>query len=145
MFRSEQKTLVLHRLFAQLRPVNTGGRIAIEALDCSRMYTTSLTTTISPEPRSNAAQDATVSAGDDHFFWSYTEEPHKSRRQAIIKAHPEVSLTNLPFCHNQLIKLRSLSFAGQSLGPSTWCLLLSVCRSSAPFLYEILPLCPRHS
>ena len=24
------------------------------------------------------------------FFWSYTEEPHKTRRQAIIKAHPEV-------------------------------------------------------
>lgn len=27
---------------------------------------------------------------DDHFFWTYTEEPHRSRRQAIIKAHPEV-------------------------------------------------------
>lgn len=26
----------------------------------------------------------------DRFFWSYTEEPHKTRRQAIIKAHPEV-------------------------------------------------------
>jgi hypothetical protein len=26
----------------------------------------------------------------DAFFWSYTEEPHKTRRQAIIKAHPEV-------------------------------------------------------
>lgn len=25
------------------------------------------------------------------FFWSYTEEPHRSRRQAIIKAHPEVT------------------------------------------------------
>lgn len=34
--------------------------------------------------------------GDDdgnyeHFFWTYTEEPHRSRRMAIIKAHPEVS------------------------------------------------------
>ncbi|KAK5688822.1 sphingolipid delta-4 desaturase [Elasticomyces elasticus] len=33
-------------------------------------------------------------AGDgkdyDRFFWAYTEEPHRSRRQAIIKAHPEV-------------------------------------------------------
>ncbi|KAJ5747803.1 uncharacterized protein N7511_009499 [Penicillium nucicola] len=28
---------------------------------------------------------------DDHFFWTYTEEPHRSRRQAIIKAHPEVT------------------------------------------------------
>ena len=27
---------------------------------------------------------------EDHFFWTYTEEPHRSRRQAIIKAHPEV-------------------------------------------------------
>ena len=26
----------------------------------------------------------------DRFFWTYTEEPHKSRRQEIIKAHPEV-------------------------------------------------------
>lgn len=27
----------------------------------------------------------------DDFFWAYTEEPHKTRRQAIIKAHPEVA------------------------------------------------------
>lgn len=27
---------------------------------------------------------------EDQFFWTYTEEPHRSRRQAIIKAHPEV-------------------------------------------------------
>ena len=27
---------------------------------------------------------------DDHFFWTYTEEPHRTRRTAIIKAHPEV-------------------------------------------------------
>lgn len=24
------------------------------------------------------------------FFWTYTEEPHRTRRLAIIKAHPEV-------------------------------------------------------
>jgi sphingolipid delta-4 desaturase len=29
------------------------------------------------------------------FFWTYTEEPHRTRRLAIIKAHPEVS----PACH----------------------------------------------
>ena len=27
---------------------------------------------------------------NDHFFWAYTEEPHRTRRMAIIKAHPEV-------------------------------------------------------
>ncbi|KAF2872293.1 fatty acid desaturase-domain-containing protein [Massariosphaeria phaeospora] len=27
----------------------------------------------------------------DHFFWTYTEEPHRTRRMAIIKAHPEVT------------------------------------------------------
>jgi sphingolipid delta-4 desaturase len=27
----------------------------------------------------------------DHFFWTYTEEPHRTRRQAIIKAHPEIT------------------------------------------------------
>jgi sphingolipid 4-desaturase/C4-monooxygenase len=27
----------------------------------------------------------------DYFFWTYTEEPHRTRRQAIIKAHPEVT------------------------------------------------------
>ncbi|EME44421.1 hypothetical protein DOTSEDRAFT_72040 [Dothistroma septosporum NZE10] len=29
-------------------------------------------------------------APQDDFFWTYTEEPHRTRRQAIIKAHPEV-------------------------------------------------------
>ena len=29
----------------------------------------------------------------DDFFWTYTEEPHATRRQAIIKAHPEVHIT----------------------------------------------------
>ncbi|KAJ0420756.1 methionine aminopeptidase [Aspergillus carlsbadensis] len=31
------------------------------------------------------------SSVEDNFFWTYTEEPHRSRRQAIIKAHPEVT------------------------------------------------------
>jgi len=30
------------------------------------------------------------------FFWTYTEEPHRTRRMAIIKAHPEVCLLPLP-------------------------------------------------
>lgn len=27
------------------------------------------------------------------FLWTMTEEPHRTRRKAILKAHPEVSLT----------------------------------------------------
>lgn len=30
-------------------------------------------------------------AQKDKFFWAYTEEPHRTRRQAIIQAHPEAS------------------------------------------------------
>lgn len=33
---------------------------------------------------------------EDQFFWTYTEEPHRSRRQAIIKAHPEVGSSWCP-------------------------------------------------
>ncbi|PGG96367.1 sphingolipid delta-4 desaturase [Blastomyces parvus] len=40
--------------------------------------------TRAPPPPSN-------SSVEDQFFWTYTEEPHRSRRQAIIKAHPEVT------------------------------------------------------
>lgn len=29
-------------------------------------------------------------ANKQDFFWTYTEEPHRTRRQAIIKKHPEV-------------------------------------------------------
>ncbi|KAF2672782.1 sphingolipid delta4-desaturase [Microthyrium microscopicum] len=33
----------------------------------------------------------TAKGGYEQFFWSYTEEPHRSRRRAIIKAHPEIT------------------------------------------------------
>lgn len=36
-----------------------------------------------------------VEASHD-FFWTYTEEPHRTRRIAIIKAHPEVGTQHLP-------------------------------------------------
>ena len=32
----------------------------------------------------------TSSSRPEDFIWCYTEEPHRTRRQAIIKAHPEV-------------------------------------------------------
>ncbi|KAI0470698.1 fatty acid desaturase-domain-containing protein [Xylariaceae sp. FL0804] len=39
------------------------------------------------------AQDEPQTVEDSHrdFFWTYTEEPHRTRRLAIIKAHPEVT------------------------------------------------------
>ena len=33
-----------------------------------------------------------LASSEDKFFWTYTEEPHRTRRQAIIKAHPEVNI-----------------------------------------------------
>ncbi|CAI7628875.1 unnamed protein product [Penicillium pancosmium] len=45
----------------------------------------------SKESPSTRISPPETSAVDDHFFWTYTEEPHRSRRQAIIKAHPEVT------------------------------------------------------
>ncbi|ERF74604.1 Dihydroceramide delta(4)-desaturase [Endocarpon pusillum Z07020] len=42
-----------------------------------------------PESKSSQLQDA--ASKDDDFFWTYTEEPHRTRRQAIIRAHPEVT------------------------------------------------------
>lgn len=63
----------------------------------------SVTSTATPTLRVHAAAQGTKdnkqagkapppqgSASYDRFFWTYTEEPHRSRRQAIIKAHPEV-------------------------------------------------------
>ncbi|PLB54411.1 methionine aminopeptidase [Aspergillus steynii IBT 23096] len=41
-----------------------------------------------PSPRVPPPEKSVV---EDQFFWTYTEEPHRSRRQAIIKAHPEVT------------------------------------------------------
>jgi hypothetical protein len=38
-------------------------------------------------------QAAAPTDKQDDFFWTYTEEPHATRRQAIIKAHPEVHIT----------------------------------------------------
>ncbi|KAF2100816.1 sphingolipid delta4-desaturase [Rhizodiscina lignyota] len=45
-----------------------------------------LATTISTESETPARDD-----DYDRFLWTYTEEPHRTRRQAIIKAHPEVT------------------------------------------------------
>jgi len=62
---------------------------------------TSITATMSPVDdqksiRQRVSQKATSAAPplevkEHDFFWTYTEEPHRTRRQAIIKAHPEVT------------------------------------------------------
>ncbi|KAF8862354.1 sphingolipid delta4-desaturase [Acephala macrosclerotiorum] len=62
---------------------------------------TSILTTTSPaddqtRARFRVSQKATSAAPplevkEHDFFWTYTEEPHRTRRQAIIKAHPEVT------------------------------------------------------
>jgi sphingolipid delta-4 desaturase len=46
-------------------------------------------------PQQQQAQESKSSNKKQHdeFFWTYTEEPHATRRQAIIKAHPEVHIT----------------------------------------------------
>ncbi len=63
--------------------------------------TTATTTTIQSSPSKNTGRpehpsprNAPTSKGSklNDFFWTYTEEPHRTRRQAIIKAHPEVRL-----------------------------------------------------
>lgn len=66
----------------------------------SAVATTTVTSTqrgpkshaIKPEQVLSGKETETVTAVDEHdrFFWTYTEEPHRTRRQAIIKAHPEV-------------------------------------------------------
>ncbi|CAK7275448.1 sphingolipid delta-4 desaturase [Sporothrix epigloea] len=45
------------------------------------------------EKASSASSDLPVESKRPYrdFFWTYTEEPHRTRRLAIIKAHPEVT------------------------------------------------------
>lgn len=55
------------------------------------------TATIAPKPPTKRTSGTSTSTAGkveddhDHFFWTYTEEPHRTRRMAIIKAHPEVT------------------------------------------------------
>lgn len=52
----------------------------------------SAATTVTKTPKDKAPDAGVDGDGvDKHdFFWTYTEEPHRTRRLAIIKAHPEV-------------------------------------------------------
>lgn len=44
----------------------------------------------STTPEEKQTSSAKSEDGADRFFWTYTEEPHRTRRHEIIKAHPEV-------------------------------------------------------
>jgi sphingolipid delta-4 desaturase len=41
-------------------------------------------------------RDQVLDVKEHDFFWTYTEEPHRTRRMAIIKAHPEVCVLIFP-------------------------------------------------
>ena len=58
-----------------------------------------------PPGSSPVSRTTDVSTGDSKepdFFWTYTEEPHRTRRQAIISAHPEVHHS---LCSSQFLLL----------------------------------------
>lgn len=53
-----------------------------------------------------AQQTEKESDQKEDFFWTYTEEPHRTRRLAIIKAHPEVR-SSFFFYHGMELQKRS--------------------------------------
>ncbi|KAF2280585.1 sphingolipid delta4-desaturase [Westerdykella ornata] len=59
------------------------------------MQSSVATATVSPRKKQNiqkvGVSETPKEEDHDRFFWTYTEEPHRTRRQAIIKAHPEVT------------------------------------------------------
>ncbi|KAG9255725.1 fatty acid desaturase-domain-containing protein [Emericellopsis atlantica] len=64
-------------------------------------WSSSSTVTKTPKQRKSASAASLSSKKDtladkavadaNDFFWTYTEEPHRTRRLAIIKAHPEIT------------------------------------------------------
>jgi sphingolipid 4-desaturase/C4-monooxygenase len=67
----------------------------------------------------SADERAAIETKYRDFFWTYTEEPHRTRRLEIIKAHPEVRIS-FPW-HGRMVQLanirrsRSPSFAVRNL------------------------------
>jgi hypothetical protein len=59
--------------------------------ELSQLDNTPSTATMS-STTTQTTTDSKSKPGQTDFFWSYTEEPHRTRRQAIIKAHPEVCI-----------------------------------------------------
>lgn len=68
----------------------------------ARSVATTATKEAKPQPASPADDDKT------DFFWTYTEEPHRTRRLAIIKAHPEARpLVTIPLLLKPLTRFRT--------------------------------------
>jgi sphingolipid delta-4 desaturase len=64
-------------------------------------------------PAASAAKDAKDDKQHD-FFWTYTEEPHRTRRLAIIKAHPEARKDTSSFSRSAPIDATIQSTASSS-------------------------------
>lgn len=48
------------------------------------------TTVVAPTEKDNGVSHVAPPRDPSDFLWIMTEEPHRSRRMAIMKAHPEV-------------------------------------------------------
>lgn len=70
---------------------------------------------------------------DDHFFWTYTEEPHRSRRKAILKAHPEV-------CDDR-VNVPGPDQRGQCLAIAYWLVFPSSLIQCSCVLCQVTKLC----
>jgi sphingolipid delta-4 desaturase len=71
--------LLLSSTGAEPEPVASRGK-----LPASRLRSKKSTQT------DNIDKNQYENQNEKDFFWTYTEEPHRTRRLAIIKAHPEV-------------------------------------------------------
>lgn len=116
------------------------------------MPSTIATTTVQASSKPDLPKQVSARFDGDQFLWSYTEEPHRTRRQAIIKAHPEVInfLSTAPFSlanlvpGNQALRARALD---EILRTSCCCIAIDMCstlkRCTNPFS-TILPYSLHH-
>lgn len=82
-----------HRAIPSLRSDHICTRVThfASSSKADKMLATVVIATASPCNRTQVKAELLASEPDSSpFLWSYTEEPHRTRRQAIIKAHPEV-------------------------------------------------------
>lgn len=66
--------------------------VTVTAAAKSKSKSKSSSKSSAPPPSVPTAKESeAIEAQHKDFFWTYTEEPHRTRRLAIIKAHPEVT------------------------------------------------------